>query len=204
MGIIERKERERQEVRSLILEAAQQAFIEDGYEKASIRAIADRVEYSPATIYLYFKDKSEIFFAVHELGFEKLILEMSDAIEGIKNPLEKLRQQGYAYMKFALENPAMYDLMFIQNAPMEAIFDNEEWACGHRCFELICTIVQECIDNKLIKISGLELATMSIWSFMHGLVSLKIRNRFKMFPQEHIQQLMSASVEQMIELIQHD
>ena len=204
MGIIERKERERQEVRSMILEAAQQAFIEDGYEKASIRAIADRVEYSPATIYLYFKDKSEIFFAVHELGFEKLILEMSDAIEGIQNPLEKLRQQGYAYMKFALENPAMYDLMFIQNAPMEAIFDNEEWACGHRCFELICTIVQECIDNKLIKISGLELATMSIWSFMHGLVSLKIRNRFKMFPQEHIQQLMSASVEQMIELIQHD
>lgn len=204
MGIIERKERERQEVRSLILEAAQQAFIEDGYEKASIRAIADRVEYSPASIYLYFKDKSEIFFAVHELGFEKLILQMSDAVEGIENPIEKLRQQAYAYMKFALENPEMYDLMFIQNAPMEAIFENEEWVCGHRCFELICTTVQECIDNKLIKISLLEVATMSVWSFMHGLVSLKIRNRFKTFPQEHIQHLMSASVEQMIALLQND
>ncbi len=204
MGIIERKERERQEVRSLILEAAQQAFIEDGYEKASIRAIADRVEYSPATIYLYFKDKSEIFFAVHELGFEKLIHQMSEAVEGIKNPIERLRQQGYAYMKFALENPAMYDLMFIQNAPMEAIFENEEWVCGHRCFEIICDEVQQCIDSKLIKITVLEVATMSIWSFMHGLVSLKIRNRFKTFPQEHIQNLMSASVEQMIALLQND
>ncbi len=204
MGITERKERERQEVRSLILEAAQQAFIEDGYEKASIRAIADRVEYSPATIYLYFKDKSEIFFAVHELGFEKLIHQLLDAVEGIENPIEKLRQQGYAYMNFALENPEMYDLMFIQNAPMEAIFENEEWVCGHRCFEHLCDTVQQCIDKKLIKISVLGVATMSIWSFMHGLVSLKIRNRFKTFPQEHIQNLMSASVEQMIALLQND
>ena len=202
MGITERKERERQEMRSLILEAAQQAFIEEGYEKASIRAIADRVEYSPATIYLYFKDKSEIFFEVHELGFERLIQEMMTAVEGIENPIEILRQQGYAYMKFALENPEMYDLMFIQNAPMEA--EKGEWACGHRCFDLLCSSVQHCMEKQLIKINTLEVATMSIWSFMHGLVSLKIRNRFKTFPQEHIQNLMLASVEQMIELIQND
>ncbi|MBB6004232.1 TetR/AcrR family transcriptional regulator [Arcicella rosea] len=202
MGITERKERERQEMRSLILEAAQQAFIEEGYEKASIRAIADRVEYSPATIYLYFKDKSEIFFAVHELGFEKLIQEMTNAVEGIENPIEILRQQGYVYMKFALENPEMYDLMFIINAPMEV--ENQEWVCGHRCFELLCSTVQRCINEKLIKIDNLEVAAMSVWSFMHGLVSLKIRNRFKTFPQEHIQHLMLASVEQMIELIQHE
>lgn len=202
MGITERKERERQEMRSLILEAAQQAFIEEGYEKASIRAIADRVEYSPATIYLYFKDKSEIFFAVHELGFEKLIHEMTTAVEGIENPIEVLRQQGYAYMKFALENPEMYDLMFIQNAPMEV--EKEEWACGHRCFELLCSTVHRCMSEKLIKMDILEVAAMSIWSFMHGLVSLKIRNRFKTFPQEHIQNLMLASVEQMLELIQYE
>lgn len=204
MGIIERKERDKQEMRLRILETAQQIFIEEGFEKASIRAIADRIEYSPATIYLYFKDKNELFFAVHELGFEKLLEEMTKAIEGINDPVEELRQRGFAYMKFAFENPEMYDLMFIQNAPMEAIFENEEWVCGHRCFEHLCDTVQQCIDNKLIKISVLGVATMSIWSFMHGLVSLKIRNRFKTFPQEHIQNLMSASVEQMIALLQND
>ena len=55
MGVTERKERERQEMRQRILDAAQQVFVEEGYEKASIRNIAERIEYSPATIYLYFK-----------------------------------------------------------------------------------------------------------------------------------------------------
>jgi AcrR family transcriptional regulator len=201
MGITERKERERQEMRALILDAAMQAFIEDGYEKASIRAIADRVEYSPATIYLYFKDKSEIFFEVHELGFEKLIIDMTNAVKGIEDPIDELRQRAFAYMKFALENPAMYDLMFIQNAPMEALFEKEEWHCGHQCFELLCQTLQRCIDEKRIKFQQIEVAAMSVWSFMHGLVSLKIRNRFNSFGNIDIQQLMLASVDQMIHIV---
>ena len=89
MGIIERKERDKQEMRLKILETAKQIFIEEGFEKASIRAIADRIEYSPATIYLYFKDKNELFFSVHETGFEKLNFEMIDAIEGITDPIDR-------------------------------------------------------------------------------------------------------------------
>jgi AcrR family transcriptional regulator len=61
MGILERKEREKQEMRDLILNVATEMFIEEGYDKTSIRKIADKIEYSPATIYLYFKDKDEIF-----------------------------------------------------------------------------------------------------------------------------------------------
>ena len=63
MGILERKERDREDMRRLILGAARQLFLEQGYEKTSIRNIADVIEYSPATIYLYYKDKNELFFA---------------------------------------------------------------------------------------------------------------------------------------------
>ena len=125
MGITERKEREKIEKRLLILEAAKQIFIEEGFEKASISAISDRIEYSPATIYIYFKDKNELLFAIHELGFEKLLAEMSSAIEGIEDPIEQLRKRGYAYVKFAFENPEMYDLMFIQNAPIDTLKNHE-------------------------------------------------------------------------------
>jgi AcrR family transcriptional regulator len=201
MGILERKERDKQEMRLKILETAKQIFIEEGFEKASIRAIADRIEYSPATIYLYFKDKNELFFSVHEMGFEKLILEMTNAIEGITDPVEELRVRGYAYMKFAFQNPEMYDLMFIQNAPMESMKDSEVWTCGHRCFMLMCETIERCIENKAIRISNLYIAAMSIWSFMHGLVSLKIRNRFQKFEGAELQALMNESVEQMVQLL---
>ena len=60
MGIAERKEREKMEMHDRILQAATVMFLEDGYEKTSIRNIADKIEYSPATIYLYFKDKDEL------------------------------------------------------------------------------------------------------------------------------------------------
>ena len=52
MGITDRKEREKQELKELILKEAKAVFLEEGYEKTSIRKIADRIEYSPTTIYL--------------------------------------------------------------------------------------------------------------------------------------------------------
>lgn len=202
MGILERKERDKQEMRLMILETAQKVFIEEGFEKASIRAIAEQIEYSPATIYLYFKDKNELFFAVHELGFDKLLAEMTVAIEGITDPFEELRHRGYAYMKFAFENPEMYDLMFILNAPMDTLKEDDNWNSGHKCFALLCETLQRGIESKQLKFKDVEIAAMSIWSFMHGMVSLKIRNRFKKFnEQTDINLLMTASLEKMIELV---
>jgi AcrR family transcriptional regulator len=202
MGITERKEREKVEKRLLILEAAKQIFIEEGFEKASIRAISDRIEYSPATIYLYFKDKNELLFAIHELGFEKLLGEMSSAIDGIEDPIEQLRKRGYAYMKFAFENPEMYDLMFIQNAPIDTLKNHEVWNCGEQNFMLLCETIQSCIDANLIRIKDLNVAAMSIWSFMHGLVSLRIRNRFNKFNGDvDVHELMIQTLETMIAIV---
>ncbi len=57
MTIATRKQREKEEMRHLILEAAKKIFLTKGYEQASIRNIAEEIEYSPGTIYLYFKEK---------------------------------------------------------------------------------------------------------------------------------------------------
>ena len=57
MGIKERRERQKEHLREEILEAARELFLKEGVENVSMRAIAKRIEYSPTTIYLYFKDK---------------------------------------------------------------------------------------------------------------------------------------------------
>ena len=61
MTITTRKERQKEELKGKILQAAKELFMEKGFEDTSIRNIAEKIEYSPTTIYLYFKDKDDIF-----------------------------------------------------------------------------------------------------------------------------------------------
>ena len=72
MGVQERREREKQGIREDILEAARTLFVRDGYENVSIRKIAERIEYSPGTIYLYFQDKADILAQISEETFSRL------------------------------------------------------------------------------------------------------------------------------------
>ena len=72
MGIAERKSKQKEELRQNILDAAKRLFLKEGYHATSIRKIAKEIEFSPTTIYLYYKDKAEIAHALHIEGFKLL------------------------------------------------------------------------------------------------------------------------------------
>jgi AcrR family transcriptional regulator len=180
MGISERKEKQKLEIRKAILDASMKLFVEQGFENVSIRKIADLIEYSPTTVYLYFKDKNEILFNLHEMGFQKMGEYTADLMS-IKNPLVRLHKMGEYYIQFGLENPAFYDLMFILKAPMEALQGmgaNCEWRSGDQALGKLKETIQECMDKKLIEKGDADAISMAIWSMVHGMVSLAIRDRF--------------------------
>ena len=169
-------------MRELILEAATAMFLEEGYEKTSLRNIAEKIEYSPATIYLYFKDKDELFFAIHQIGFGKLLNEMTKVV-AVEDPLEKIRMIGQIYINFGLANPEYYDLMFIMRAPMQALKEKtgaeQCWNEGEGTFHFLQGIIQDCISKGLVKGTDAQLLSMHAWSVVHGMVSLHIRERFE-------------------------
>jgi AcrR family transcriptional regulator len=207
MGILERKEREKQEMRDNILKIAKELFIKEGYEKTSIRNIAESIEYSPATIYLYFKDKDEIFYTLHVDGFN-LLLEHMKQTERIENPLEKLYEIGKIYIRFGIENPEMYDLMFIMRSPIAKIREKEEgnWNTGNCAFQYFFSTVQSCIEKRYIKIQDAFLASMMIWSFVHGMVSLYVRERFSVMnlSDEQIYTMLHASLKKECEVLESE
>jgi len=182
MGITERKEREREEMRDLILQAAQKLFLTQGFEKTSIRGIAEAIEYSPATIYLYYKDKNELLYSLHEAAFLKLMHEFRE-VGAIADPFERLTGLGNQYIKFAIENPELYDLMFIMDAPMEALeCRDESWEDGKLAFEALTTTIEGCIRGGYFKeTTDVQNAALTIWSFMHGLLSIYLKKRMDMF-----------------------
>ncbi len=184
MGIIERKEREREEMRKLILDGAQKLFLANGFDKVSIRNIADEIEYSPATIYLYYKDKNELFFALHQTAFTKLIHEFAPIFQ-LEQPMDKLTEMGRLYLRFAFNNPELYELMFIMIAPIETLECREDvWEDGHRAFSLLQQVVQACINMGELKHTDAEQAALMIWSTVHGLAALLLRRRLSMFGEE--------------------
>lgn len=174
MGISERKDREKSEMRKMILDSAMQLFIKDGYNGVSIRKIAQKIEYSPGSIYTYFEDKDSIFFALHVEGFEKLYQKQLSA-QGINDPRERLLAHGRAYLEFALENQEYYDIMFIMRGPEEIICKKQDWSHGMRSYDLLKRNVAECQNAGMFKDQDLETTSFLIWSTVHGVASLLIR-----------------------------
>ncbi|MBM3177216.1 MAG: TetR/AcrR family transcriptional regulator [Bacteroidetes bacterium] len=174
MGISERKLRHKADLKKEILTAARELFTEKGWESTSIRNIAEKIEYSPATIYLYYKDKNEIIFDLHREGF-RLLVNYLDVLKGVKNPFERLQAMGRAYIRFALENQDTYKLLFVMEEPMQHVAScaTMDWDEGDKAFNLLMNTVQEC--QKQGHFTNLQTINLSfvIWSTMHGLCTLR-------------------------------
>jgi AcrR family transcriptional regulator len=174
MGINERKLRHKADLKKEILTAARELFTEKGWESTSIRNIAEKIEYSPATIYLYYKDKNEIIFDLHREGF-RLLVNYLDVLQGVNNPFERLKAMGRAYIRFALENQDTYKLLFVMEEPMQHVDScaTMDWDEGDKAFNLLMNTVQEC--QKQGYFTKLQAANLSfvIWSTMHGLCTLR-------------------------------
>jgi len=180
MTISSRKERQKEELKAKILQTAKALFMERGYEETSIRNIAERIEYSPTTIYLYFKDKDDIFYALHREGFV-LLNQYFRALGHVEDPFERLKAIAKAYVTFALENGEFYDLMFIIRSPMNALEKEKkeelDWEEGDRAFGFLVNTIEECIVKGYFKDMNAEVLAFTTWSMVHGICSLEIRNR---------------------------
>jgi AcrR family transcriptional regulator len=192
MGIAERKERDRVEMKERIIDVAIRMFVEDGYEKTSIRNIADKIEYSPATIYLYYKDKDELLYDVQGQAFEKLDRAFRENATAL-DPFKRLEQITQTYIRFGKSNPELYDLMFIIRAPMNVVEEKELWTNGHDCFGFLMECISACIEQKLIRFTDPMIAALSVWSMSHGLVSLDLRCRFKVMQMD--EEAVNAAIE---------
>lgn len=201
MGVLARKEREKLELRNQILEAATELFLKEGFDKTSIRSIAEKIEYSPATIYLYFKDKNEIFRAIHDKGFDMFFAKLSES-QKIENPYMRLRRMGDLYLEFAFEHREFYDLMFVMRAPIEARNKdgNIDWICGMHSFKLLQETIVECMEKGYMRKMDLDVATVTISSLMHGMASLYIRERLIMYDQNILPYLFRDAMDNLMQV----
>jgi AcrR family transcriptional regulator len=173
LGPKERREREREEIRTRILDAARELFANEGVESVTMRRIADRIEYSPTAIYFHFRDKEALLAELCDCDFRSFAHGFFE-IAQIADPVARLRAAGEAYVSFGLKNPSHYRLMFMTPKTTDA----STIAKGNPeedSYAFLKTIVVELMaQNRFRDLTDVDLAAQVIWSAMHGLVSLEI------------------------------
>ena len=177
MGVTERRAREREEMRSRILEAARNLFASEGYDAVTLRKVADCIEYCPATIYKYFADKDEMVRALCEEDIAAMMATFRPSMAKL-NPLERLSSFGRAFIEMGLEQPNHYRLMFMTPLlPADDLLRAEKHADPDSdSYGLFRSVVQACIDAGLFReeLTDAEFIAQTLWAGLHGVISLHI------------------------------
>ncbi|HKV40941.1 MAG TPA: TetR/AcrR family transcriptional regulator [Blastocatellia bacterium] len=179
MGTKQRREREKEALRQEILDAARELFVKEGYQSVSMRRIAEKIEYSPTTIYLYFKDKTELLFSLCEETFAILASHCETLLKDSSDPVSTLRSMCRGYVNFGLEHPNHYIITFVM--PLQHMEGGEnlqgrknEKSQGTKAFGLLRASVEECVKQKKFREVDVDTASQVVWAAIHGVTSLLI------------------------------
>jgi AcrR family transcriptional regulator len=177
MGVVERRAREKEALRTRILEATSRLMVEEGFESVSIRRIAEEIEYSPATIYLYFKDKAELIDAICQELFGQMIDVLGAAVADETDPLKRFRIGLRAYIDFGVSHPHHYLAVF--GAPQHAhekphADQSEAHTLGLEAFDILRNVIRGCMSQGVLPAGDVETTSHAAWMCMHGITSLMI------------------------------
>ncbi len=175
MGIQERREREKREQRQKILDTALRIITKEGYPALSMRKLAEQIEYSPASIYLYFGSREQIATELGEAGFGELLQLLSAAI-ALQDPVEALHELGLAYVTYGIKNPEMYRLIFMGDSEyMKAAFGRQtEESAGVKAYGLFVDMAMRLQKAGVMKDAATVEFAELIGMTLHGIVSLQI------------------------------
>jgi AcrR family transcriptional regulator len=171
-----RREEQKESLRRIILDAAGELFLEQGYEGFSMRRVAERIGYSATTIYRYYEDKDDLLFAVVNEGFSEFARQLTEAAENVNNPLKRLEALGRAYIKFGLENPVYYQMMFMQRADLLFESRREQTRPMIESFDVLQRSVRAAMDAGVMRRGDVETYSRVIWSVVHGVTALALAN----------------------------
>ncbi|MBV8637176.1 MAG: TetR/AcrR family transcriptional regulator [Candidatus Eremiobacteraeota bacterium] len=175
---MERRARQREEVRSQIVDAARDIVVNEGYHALTMRRIAEAVEYSPAAIYQYFQNRDAIAVAVTSEGFVQLLHAFAPS-RSLDNPRARLEAIARAYVDFGLTNPQTYRLMFMEDPEITRALlaqpdRNDPGTQAYLAIvEPIALLAQQgAIDAR--DDASVRAIADTLWVTVHGIVSLKL------------------------------
>jgi len=193
MPRLPRKKEEIEGVREKILDKALDVISREGYESLTMRRLGSLLGCAAKTIYNYYEGKEEIYLHILIRGFRTLNSDADEALNGIEDPLEKLRALCNAYINFGLKNIHYYNIMFNYDVPkylnyLDTHFEpvaREEKETAMYYAVISEAAISEILTEKTLDHKGINLREESafilvrMWSMLHGYVSLHNSGSFR-------------------------
>ena len=195
MGIKERRRRHKELLRRKILDAARHILLNKGYEHFSMRRIAEYIEYTPTTIYLHFKDKSDILFCLCEeiYGMVCDLLETAAARE--TDPAGRARAIIKAFVDFGLSDPGRYRIAFMMDIPPggKAASFLDAGTKGLQAYETLRKMVYAAVKDRADENEDIDCLIQVLWANTHGIIASLIEH--PNFPWVDRDKLVNRSIE---------
>lgn len=196
MGVAERKQREKTALRREILTAARELLAKEGYESVSMRKIAERIEYSPTTIYLYFRDKQELVREVCEETFALLTRKLEKVIAAEPDPIERLKAGLKAYVHFGIKHPDHYRVSLMMPHQHERD-DGFLTSPGADAFQILVRGVTSAVESGRLRETDVMAVSQALWATVHGITSLQI-SKGDCFPWVDRERLIDLTVDSIV------
>jgi AcrR family transcriptional regulator len=172
-GSAERREAGRARLRDELLVVAERLLQENGYSGFSLRQVAEETGYTPTTIYRHFRDRDELLETVLHRWFAKFAAVLEAADREATDPRGRLMAQGTAYMRFAVEHPSVYRVMFLERMDIGVLPTGESFR-EDPAFGVLVRAVQALQDAGLTGRHDVMSAAMVIWSGIHGVAAMAV------------------------------
>ena len=166
------------DLRRAILDQTRRLLVTEGYERLSMRKIASAVGCSATSIYLHFDNKDALTHALISEGMDRLHDALTAAAEGVGAPADRLVALSRAYVRFGLENPEYYEVMFQLHPERMARYPAEDYRRARRNIERFAEVLAEGgAAGSLAPSPTPDVSAHVLWTAMHGLVSLLLAQR---------------------------
>lgn len=170
MGSKERIQRQKEDTRKNILDAALQIVKKEGWSALSMRKIADVIEYTAPIIYEYFPNKEGILVELTRQGFIHLGMKVKAALESSSAPEEQLEAMWLAYWNFAFDETELYQVMY--GVDMSCCEIQKSYPEAEYATDLFWDVIEQLIQKPTEDVVCLKYYTF--WSIIHGLISINL------------------------------
>jgi len=191
MGTKERRDRERQELRQAILIASREIAAHEGWQSVSMRKVAERIEYSPPTIYEHFTSKEALLQELMREGFRLLMERVQAGNSTAAAPEARILAVARAYWDFAWDYPELYQVMhglggvpFCFDASIDVAeslpnpSDPEQFSPEAKAvFQFAMDAIKDLAGGGEQDCDEREASVHILWATLHGLVALTMAGR---------------------------
>jgi len=175
LGIKERRQRQREELRGSILAAAREIASTEGWRAVTIRKIAGLIEYSPPVIYEHFDSKEDLLLELMRMGYAAQLEAIEAAAKSGDGPEEAMLGIARAWMDFAFGSPDLYQVMYgLGSVPLSAVESRKE---GEKIARSVGRVVEDTMQKNGRRAEDVEGKVTLLWATVHGLVALAMVGR---------------------------